>query len=62
MFTEVVFNWPGIGLQVYDAVSSRDIPMIQGVVLLAAFITVIVNLVVDVAHALIDPRIRERPR
>jgi peptide/nickel transport system permease protein len=59
VFTEVVFNWPGIGLQVFNAVSSRDLPMIQGVVLLAAIITVAVNLLVDVLHALVDPRTRE---
>jgi len=59
VFTEVVFNWPGIGLQVFNAVGSRDLPVIQGVVLLAAVITVVVNLLVDVLHALVDPRTRE---
>jgi peptide/nickel transport system permease protein len=59
VFTEVVFNWPGIGLQVFNAVASRDLPVIQGVVLLAAIITVAVNLLVDVLHALVDPRTRE---
>ena len=59
VFTEVVFNWPGIGLQVFSAVGSRDLPVIQGVVLLAAIITVVVNLLVDVLHALVDPRTRE---
>jgi peptide/nickel transport system permease protein len=59
VFTEVVFNWPGIGLQIFNAVGSRDIPVIQGVVLLAAVVTVTVNLVVDVLHALVDPRTRE---
>src|SRR6185436_6489338 len=44
VFTEVVFNWPGIGLQIFNAVGSRDIPVIQGVVLLAAIVTVAVNL------------------
>ena len=59
VFTEVVFNWPGIGLQVFSAVGSRDLPVIQGVVLLAAIITVLVNLLADVLHALVDPRTRE---
>jgi peptide/nickel transport system permease protein len=59
VFTEVVFNWPGIGLQIFNAVGSRDIPVIQGVVLLAAIVTITVNLVVDVLHALVDPRTRE---
>ena len=56
VFAEVVFNWPGIGLQTIHAVSSRDFPMIQGVVLLAAVATVIINLVVDVIHRYVDPR------
>lgn len=60
VFTEVVFNWPGIGLQVYNAVTSRDIPMIQGIVLLSGVVFVVVNLVVDVLHALVDPRSRQR--
>jgi peptide/nickel transport system permease protein len=59
VFTEVVFNWPGIGLQIFNAVGSRDIPVIQGVVLLAAIVTVTVNLIVDVLHAIVDPRTRE---
>lgn len=58
VFTEVVFNWPGIGLAVYDAVSARDIPVIQGVVVLAAVVTVAANLLADVIHAAIDPRVR----
>ncbi len=56
VFAEVVFNWPGIGLQTIHAVSSRDFPMIQGVVLLAALATVIINLVVDAIHRYVDPR------
>ncbi len=62
VFTEVVFNWPGIGYQVYSAVTARDVPVIQGVVLLAALITVLINLAVDVIHALLDPRTLEPSR
>ena len=58
VFTEVVFNWPGIGLAVYDAVVARDIPVVQGVVLLAALVTIFANLAVDLIHAAIDPRVR----
>jgi len=56
VFAEVVFSWPGIGLQTIHAVSARDIPVIQGVVLLAAAVTVITNLVVDIIHHHVDPR------
>lgn len=55
---EVVFAWPGLGRLVYDAVSARDYPLIQGSVLLIAVMFLVVNLVVDVLYALIDPRIR----
>lgn len=56
VFAEVVFSWPGIGLQTINAVAARDIPMIQGVVLLAAIVTVVTNLVVDMIHYFVDPR------
>ena len=56
VFAEVVFSWPGIGLQTIHAVSSRDFPMIQGVVLLAAVATVVTNLCVDIIHHYVDPR------
>ncbi len=59
VFTEVVFNWPGIGLQVYGAVTARDMPMIQGVVLLAALVTALTNVVVDVIHASVEPQLLE---
>lgn len=58
VFAEVVFSWPGIGLQTVQAVAARDIPLIQGVVLLAAVVTVITNLVVDILHHMVDPQTR----
>ena len=58
ILTETVFSWPGIGKWVYDAISSRDYPIIQGGVLFVAFVFVIVNLLVDLSYALIDPRIQ----
>jgi peptide/nickel transport system permease protein len=58
ILTETVFAWPGIGKWVYEAIASRDYPIIQGGVLFVAFIFVIVNLLVDVSYAFIDPRIQ----
>lgn len=58
ILTETVFAWPGIGKWVYDAIASRDYPIIQGGVLFVAFIFVIVNLLVDISYAFIDPRIQ----
>lgn len=55
---ETVFAWPGIGRLAYEAVIWRDFPLIQGVVLLIAAIVMMVNLVVDILYAYIDPRIR----
>ncbi len=58
--TETVFNWPGVGLQLYRAIGSRDYAFIQGAVLLIAMIFVLVNLGVDLLYAVVDPRIRYR--
>ncbi|MCH9640814.1 MAG: ABC transporter permease [Actinomycetia bacterium] len=55
---EVVFAWPGLGRLVYHAVAARDYPLIQGAVLLIAALFLLVNLIVDVLYAVVDPRIR----
>jgi peptide/nickel transport system permease protein len=55
---EVVFAWPGLGRLVYNAVAARDYPVIQGAVLLIAALFLLINLIVDVLYALVDPRIR----
>jgi ABC-type dipeptide/oligopeptide/nickel transport system permease component len=58
VIVETVFGWPGIGRLAVDAIFTRDIPVIQGVVLVAAVVFVLVNLVVDLIYGLLDPRIR----
>lgn len=58
VLTETVFNWPGIGLALYNAISFRDYPIVQGGVLVVAVAFVIVNLITDLLYSLIDPRIR----
>jgi len=58
VITETVFNIPGIGRLVVDAISKRDYPIIQGVILLFSGVYVLVNLLVDLSYTLIDPRIR----
>jgi ABC-type dipeptide/oligopeptide/nickel transport system permease component len=55
---EFIFNWPGIGKLTLDAVASRDFPVIQGGVLVAATAFVIINFLVDLLYAALDPRIR----
>jgi peptide/nickel transport system permease protein len=55
---ESVYNLPGIGRLLIDAIVKRDYPVIQGVVLTFSFLYVVVNLLVDIAYAFLDPRIR----
>jgi peptide/nickel transport system permease protein len=55
---ETVFAWPGIGRLLYEGIAFRDFPVVQGVVLLGGVMIVIVNLLVDIVYAVIDPRIR----
>lgn len=55
---ETLFSWPGIGNYYIISVKFRDLPAIQGMVLVFAFVFVLINLITDIAYALIDPRIR----
>jgi peptide/nickel transport system permease protein len=57
---ETVFAWPGMGRMLVDAVLKRDYTLVQGTVLLYALIVVIINLIVDLLYAYIDPRIRRQ--
>jgi len=58
ILTETIFAWPGIGRWIYESILNRDYPVVQGMTLLVAVIFVVVNLVVDVLYAALDPRIR----
>ena len=55
---EYVFAWPGIGRLLYEGIAFRDFPVVQGVVILGGAMIVLVNLVIDILYAVIDPRIR----
>ena len=55
---ETVFAWPGIGRLLYEGITFRDFPVVQGVVLMGGAMIVIVNLMIDILYAVIDPRIR----
>ena len=55
---ETVFAWPGIGRLLYEGVAFRDFPVVQATVLLGGVMIVVVNLLVDILYAVIDPRIR----
>jgi peptide/nickel transport system permease protein len=58
LLTETIFSWPGMGQWTYRAILSRDYPIVQGAVLVSATIYVVVNLLVDISYAYLDPRIR----
>ncbi|WP_326595815.1 ABC transporter permease [Streptomyces sp. NBC_01803] len=58
VFVETLFAWPGVGRLLYEALAARDLPLIQGGVLVVAVAFVGINILVDAAHAWIDPRVR----
>lgn len=58
VITESIFDWPGLGTLLLDAITNRDYPVVQGCVLVIALIYVMANLVADLAYAWADPRVR----
>jgi ABC-type dipeptide/oligopeptide/nickel transport system permease component len=59
VITETVFAWPGIGSLLIDAIFFRDYALVQGIILFMVLVFIIVNIVVDVIYAYVDPRIRD---
>jgi ABC-type dipeptide/oligopeptide/nickel transport system permease component len=58
ILTETVFNWPGIGLVIYHAINTRDWPIVTGGVVMIVIMVMVINLLVDISYAFLDPRIR----
>ncbi|MGV1835987.1 ABC transporter permease [Rhizobium rhizogenes] len=58
IFIESVFNWPGMGLLLVDAVGARDYPVVMGATLVIGACVIVVNLLTDITYAVIDPRIK----
>lgn len=56
---ERVFNWPGLGSLLVDAVLQRDYPIVQGVVVIISVLFIVINILVDVSYGLLDPRVRQ---
>lgn len=58
ILTETVFNWPGVGFETYRAITQRDWPIVMGSVTVIVVLVMVINLLVDVSYAFLDPRIR----
>ena len=58
ILTETIFSWPGIGAWIYDGILNRDYPVVQGGIVFVAVAFVLINLLVDISYALLDPRIQ----
>jgi ABC-type dipeptide/oligopeptide/nickel transport system permease component len=58
VIVEVIFAWPGIGRLLYEGIFQRDFPLVQGVVMEAGIMIVVINLLIDILYGYIDPRIR----
>lgn len=58
VLTETIFAWPGIGRMIVDAINNKDFPLVQGAIMTFALMYALVNLIIDVTYALLDPRLR----
>ncbi len=56
--TETIFSWPGVGKLIIDSIYSLDRPVMVAYLILVAFLFIAINLIVDLAYALLDPRLR----
>jgi ABC-type dipeptide/oligopeptide/nickel transport system permease component len=58
ILTETIFNWPGVGLEIFLAIGQRDWPVVMGGVIIVVMAVMFINLLVDLSYAFLDPRIR----
>lgn len=58
IFVEKIFNWKGIGFEVFDALTRNDLPVVMGATIVFATIFVIINIIVDIIYGILDPRVR----
>ena len=59
VLTETIFSWPGLGRYVIESIDTQDIKPLQGSILFIAVVFILVNLLVDLSYALLDPRVRK---
>ncbi|HTD47356.1 MAG TPA: ABC transporter permease [bacterium] len=62
VLVEYIFNWPGISTLLFTAIQRRDYPMVQGIVLVTSALFILINLLVDLSYAVLDPRVRYEGR
>jgi peptide/nickel transport system permease protein len=55
---EIVFAWPGVGYLAYEAANARDFPVVQALALFTAAVIIVMNLLIDITYAYVDPRVR----
>lgn len=58
IITETIFGWPGVGREIFLAIGQRDWPIVMGATIIIVFIVMVINLLVDISYAFLDPRIR----
>jgi peptide/nickel transport system permease protein len=58
VITETIFAWPGVGRLAVQAIANKDIPLVQAVVIMMAFVFVVINLIIDLLYTILDPRVR----
>ncbi len=56
--TENVFAWPGVGRIIVESIKTRDIPMVQGAIVIYLLVFILINLIVDIVYVFVDPRIK----
>jgi peptide/nickel transport system permease protein len=55
---ELIFGWPGLGNVIFTAIQYKDLPLVQGIVMLYALIVIMINLLVDILYSFLNPKIR----
>ena len=60
VLAETVFAWPGVGRLVVDAIDQRDIPTVTGALVMTTMLVTVVNLLIDIVYAFVDPRIKAK--
>jgi len=58
IFVETIFSWPGLGMLTYKALAARDLPLLQGILLIDTLFVIAANIAADLIYPLVDPRVQ----